>query len=101
MRETHTAGEIRRSQMVQIYGPGAIINLKYQRASISVVMCDLSMWEYKSTALSTLTKDQKFADDIQNKTLKMSWPSVATGPVPDTALPMAALANKKKSFKKK
>ena len=48
-----------------------------------------------------IAKEKQFADDIQNKTLKMSWPSVVGGPVPDTALPMAALANKKKSFKKK
>ncbi len=46
-------------------------------------------------------QDQKFADDIQNKTLKMSWPSTAAGRVPDTGLPMADLSNKKKSFKKK
>ena len=48
-------------------------------------------------------QDQKFADDIQNKTLKMSWPppSTASGSIPDTALPMADLSNKKKSFKKK
>ena len=48
-----------------------------------------------------VAKEKEFAENIKNKTLKMSWPSVATGPVPDTALPMAALANKKKSFKKK
>ena len=47
-----------------------------------------------------VAKEKEFAENIKNKTLKMSWPSVATGPVPDTALPMAALANKKKSFKK-
>ena len=73
MRETHTAGEIRRSQMVQIYGPGAIINLKYQQASISVVMCDLRMWEYKSTALSKLAKDQKFADTRLSKKIKSKY----------------------------
>jgi hypothetical protein len=38
-------------------------------------------------------QDQKFADDIQNKTLKMSWPSTGAGPVPDTASHMAAMQN--------
>ena len=46
-------------------------------------------------------QDQKFAEDIKNKTLKMSWPSTASGSIPDTALPMADLSNKKKSFIKK
>ena len=47
-----------------------------------------------------VAKEQQFADDIQNKTLKMSlWPSTASGSI-DTALPLAALANKKPRFKK-
>ena len=41
-------------------------------------------------------QDQKFADEIKNKTLKMAY-----GDGYDTALPMADLSNKKKSFKKK
>ena len=40
-------------------------------------------------------QDQKFADEIKNKTLKMAY-----GDGYDTALPMADLSNKKKSFKK-
>jgi hypothetical protein len=38
-------GTIRRSQIVSIYGPGAIVNLKYGDASISVVMGDLDSWD--------------------------------------------------------
>ena len=45
-------------------------------------------------------QDQKFAEDIKNKNLQMAWPSTASGTIPDTALPMADLSNKKKSFKK-
>ena len=40
-----------------------------------------------------VTKEKEFAENIKNKTLKMSWPSVATGPVPDTARGMAAMQN--------
>ena len=46
-------------------------------------------------------QDQKFAEDIKNKNLQMAWPSTASGIIPDTAMGMADLSNKKKSFKKK
>ena len=32
-KETDKAGDIRRSQMVQIYGPGAIVNLRYNNVT--------------------------------------------------------------------
>ena len=44
-------------------------------------------------------QDQKFADEIKNKTLKMAYGDYGDGY--DTAKPMADLSNKKKSFKKK
>ena len=46
-------------------------------------------------------KEKEFAENIKNKNLHMAWPSTASGSIPDTALPMADLSNKKKSFKKK
>ena len=46
-------------------------------------------------------KEKEFAENIKNKNLLMAWPSTASGSIPDTALPMADLSNKKKSFKKK
>ena len=46
-------------------------------------------------------KEKEFAGNINNKNLHMAWPSTASGSIPDTALPMADLSNKKKSFKKK
>lgn len=61
-KETDKAGDIRRSQMVQIYGPGAIVNLRYNNVTISTVMADLHMWEYKKTANNEKTRDQKFTD---------------------------------------
>jgi hypothetical protein len=45
-----------------------------------------------------LAKEQKFADDIQNKNLHMSVPAAASGIIPDTALLMPAM-NKKLPFK--
>ena len=46
-------------------------------------------------------KEKEFAENIKNKNLHMAWPAAASGIIPDTALPMADLSNKKKSFKKK
>ena len=46
-------------------------------------------------------KEKEFAENIKNKKLHMAWPSAAIVSIPDTALPMADLSNKKKSFKKK
>ena len=46
-------------------------------------------------------KEKEFAENIKNRNLHMAWPSTASGSIPDTALPMADLSNKKKSFKKK
>ena len=46
-------------------------------------------------------KEKEFAENIKNKNLHMACPSAASGSIPDTALPMADLSNKKKSFKKK
>ena len=48
-----------------------------------------------------VAKEKEFAENIKNKNLHMSWPAAASGTIPDTALPMADLSNKKKSFKKK
>ena len=48
-----------------------------------------------------VAKEKEFAENIKNKNLHMAWPSTASGSIPDTALPMADLSNKKKSFKKK
>ena len=48
-----------------------------------------------------VAKEKEFAENIKNKNLHMSLPSTVSGIIPDTALPMADLSNKKKSFKKK
>ena len=48
-----------------------------------------------------IAKEKEFAKNIKNRNLHMAWPSTASGSIPDTALPMADLSNKKKSFKKK
>ena len=48
-----------------------------------------------------VAKEKEFAENIKNKNLHMSLPAVPGGIIPDTALPMADLSNKKKSFKKK
>ena len=48
-----------------------------------------------------VAKEKEFAENIKNKNLHMAWPAAASGIIPDTALPMADLSNKKKSFKKK
>ena len=69
LKELNVAGEIRRSQIVQIYGPGAIMNLRYKNVTISSIMADLHMWEYQKTANNEQTRDQKFTDARLSKSI--------------------------------
>ncbi len=69
LKQLNTAGEIRRSQIIQIYGPGSIMNLRYRNVTISTIMADLHMWEYQKTANSQQTKNQKFTDARLSKSI--------------------------------
>ena len=64
-------GEIRRSQMVQIHGPGSIVNLKIGDASISALMCELGVWE--KTANKEKTFYQKFHDERLTRSIESKY----------------------------
>ncbi|SVA95788.1 uncharacterized protein METZ01_LOCUS148642, partial [marine metagenome] len=71
MANANKIGEIRRSQMVQIYGPGSIINLKQGDASISALMTDLSTWDLTSDTAKT--RDQRFLDRRLSKSIEAQY----------------------------
>jgi hypothetical protein len=71
MTKANKIGEIRRSQMVQIYGPGSIINLKQGDASISALMTDLSTWDLTSD--TEKTREQRFLDRRLSKSIEVLY----------------------------
>ena len=70
MAEKNKVGEVRRSQIVMLYGPGSLMNLKSENATISIVMGDLDTWAYKTTGDTKVSKKQRFWDDRLKKSIK-------------------------------
>ncbi len=62
------AGEIRRSQYIYSYGPGAIVNVKTNKGTLSLCMGDLRSWEYDRTAKNR--KTQQVIDERIIRALK-------------------------------
>lgn len=60
-----SAGEIRRSQYVYNFGPGAVVNINIQGISTSVCMGDTKSWEYERTA-----RDKKYQQVTDERILK-------------------------------
>ena len=62
------AGEIRRSQYIYSYGPGAVVNVKTNKGTLSLCMGDLRSWEYERTAKNR--KTQQVIDERILRTLQ-------------------------------
>lgn len=60
-----SAGDIRRSQYVYNFGPGAVVNVNINGTSTSICMGDTNSWQYKSTAL-----DKKYQNVHDERILK-------------------------------
>lgn len=73
MSEKNKVGEVRRSQIVTIYGPGSIMNLKSGNATISIIMGDLHSWSFEKTGNTKVSKHQRFIDDRLAKSIQEKY----------------------------
>ncbi len=73
MAEKNKVGEVRRSQIVMLYGPGSLMNLKSENATISIIMGDLDTWAFKKTGNTKVSKNQRFWDDRLKKSIKEKY----------------------------
>ncbi len=78
-KRKHYAGEIRRSQYIYSYGPGAIVNVKTNKGSLSLCMGDLRSWEYDRTAKNRKTQqvnDERIIRALKKEEFKGAFDNI-------------------------